>query len=345
MPTPLHVLIVEDIAIDAELMARHLQKDGFQLDWQRVETEADYRVALETHYDLILSDWSLPQFSGLRALQLLQESGLNTPFIIVSGNIGEEAAVNALHQGAYDYVLKDRPDRLGQSVRNALQQKELLDERKKADEQLRRNLEEKEVLLREVHHRVKNNLSVIASLLNLQSSVIQTPEEALTAFRNSRDRVISMALVHEELYRSRDYARIDMNTYLGNLTRQILSVYDTGGNIRLSAQAEGIVLNVNTAVPCGLILNELITNAVKHAFPTGGPGDIHIVLRAVDDDCIELSVSDNGIGMPEGFEWQQCGSMGLTLVRLLTEQIRGTLEIFGENGTHCRIRFPKKGEA
>jgi PAS domain S-box-containing protein len=216
-------------------------------------------------------------------------------------------------------------------------------ELKEVEKQLRRSLEEKEVLLREVHHRVKNNLNVISSLLNLQASNIQTPEQALAAFRNSSDRIMSMALVHEELYNSRNYARVDMGEYLDKLTRQLLLAYGPGGGISLSAQAGGISLSVDTSIPCGLILNELITNAFKHAFPKGGPGDIHVLLRTVDDDSFELCVSDNGIGLPEGCEGR--GTLGLTLVRLLTEQLEGTTDISTENGTRYRIRFSRKGEA
>ena len=212
-------------------------------------------------------------------------------------------------------------------------------ERKRAEEQLRRNLEEKEILLREVHHRVKNNLNVISSLLNLQSSVIQTPEQALAAFQNCRDRILSMALVHEELYKSQNYARVDMDEYLDRLTRHLQLAYGSGEGIQVSADAEGIVLNVSTSIPCGLILNELITNAFKHAFPKGGGGEIHILLRKVDDEYFDLSVSDNGIGLPEGYDRNKNGSLGLTLVRLLTEQLEGSLSISTENGTRCNIRF------
>ncbi len=130
---PLRVLIVEDTPSDAELMVLYLKKEGFQFDWQRVQTEQDYLTLLEEGHDLILSDWSLPQFSGLRALQLIRDRGRDIPFIIVSGSIGEEAAVTALRLGAYDYLLKDRLERLGKAVRNALEQKKLRDERKQAE--------------------------------------------------------------------------------------------------------------------------------------------------------------------------------------------------------------------
>ena len=138
LPGPLRVLVVEDSPMDAELMLLRLAKEGFQLDWRRVETEDEYVASLNSNPDLVLSDWSLPQFSGLRALQLMHERGLDMPFIIISGSIGEEVAIDALRKGAYDYLLKDRPERLGQSIRNALQQKKLRVERQKAEEALQR---------------------------------------------------------------------------------------------------------------------------------------------------------------------------------------------------------------
>ena len=137
MPIPIRVLIVEDTPDDAELMLLRLKQEGFQPDWTRVQTEPDYQAALTTSLDLILADWSLPQFSGGRALQLMHARGLDIPFIIVSGGIGEETAVDALHQGAYDYVLKDRPQRLGPAVRRALEEKRLRDERHLMEEALR----------------------------------------------------------------------------------------------------------------------------------------------------------------------------------------------------------------
>lgn len=139
MTEKLRVLIVEDSSDDAELMLLRLSEQGFELDWQRVETEAAYLDALDTLPDLILVDWSLPQFSGLRALHLMRQRGLDIPFLIVSGSVGEEAAVDALHQGAHDYVLKDRPARLGQAVQRALEEKRLREDRRRAEEALREN--------------------------------------------------------------------------------------------------------------------------------------------------------------------------------------------------------------
>ena len=216
-------------------------------------------------------------------------------------------------------------------------------ERKRIEEALKKSLEEKEILLREVHHRVKNNLSIISSLLSLQSSMIRTPEQALTAFRNSRERIQAMSLVHEELYRSRDYTRVDMGEYVGRLLGQLDFAYGQDTNIDLIRQIENVELDVSTSIPCGLILNELITNAYKYAFPEGRRGTIQISLRLVQEGFAELEVTDDGVGIPAGMDLENSDSLGLTLVRLLVEQLGGTLRVSSDAGTSFSIRFPVKG--
>jgi len=220
-------------------------------------------------------------------------------------------------------------------------------ERKRSEDQLRKNLEEKEILLREVHHRLKNNLNVISSLLSLQSSFIKPPEQAMEAFRISRDRIMAMSIVHEELYQSSDYSRIDMASFLDKLTRHVLPSDASKNGIRLETRAEGVALSVNASIPCGLILTELITNAFRHAFPEGGPGGIRVTLGRENDDLIGLSVSDDGIGLGGGHEEGgssegESSALGLTLVRLLVEQLEGTMTIGAGAGTDFRIRFPER---
>ena len=210
--------------------------------------------------------------------------------------------------------------------------------RKAAENMLKRNLEEKQVLLREIHHRVKNNLSVISSLLNLQSSTITNPEEAIEAFKNSRDRIMAMALVHMELYESCDFTHIDMGTYLSNLTKQIAFVNESAGRVSLHCHVDNVILDLQVAVPCGLILNELITNAYKYAYPSGEEGSIEVSIKHSREDLFEMSIVDNGHGLPEGYINTE--TLGLTLVKLLVTQINGTMDIQSEgNGTSIRIFF------
>jgi PAS domain S-box-containing protein len=206
-------------------------------------------------------------------------------------------------------------------------------ERKEAQDRLRNSLEEKEILLREVNHRVKNNLNVISSLLSLQAGLIQTPEQAIAAFGNSRDRVMAMALVHEELYKSMDYSRVDMGEYLDKLVNQLDVVHGESGRIRILHDAAGVILNVSTSIPCGLILNELITNSFKYAFPRDRHGDIRVAMKHVDNHEVELSVADDGVGLPEGYDGTESGSLGMTLVHLLVKQLNGSLEATSSGGS------------
>ncbi len=227
-------------------------------------------------------------------------------------------------------------------------------ERKDAEERMRRSLAEKEILLREVHHRVKNNLNIVSSLLSLQAGAIKTPEDAIAAFRNSCDRILAMALVHEELYKSRDYANVDMAGYLEQLTRQLLMAYGSRDELRLEFDAGGVRLTVSASIPCGLIMSELITNAFKYAFPGKRPGSIRVSLRRLEDGQVELRVADDGVGLPPQFAGDESpadtysaggSSLGLTLVRMLAAQLNGSLSIESAQGTLFRIRFPDAAEA
>lgn len=210
-------------------------------------------------------------------------------------------------------------------------------ERKAIEKRLKDNLEEKQILLREIHHRVKNNLAVISSLLNLQSATITDPAKAIEAFKNSRDRIMAMALVHMELYESGNFARIDMHTYIRNLADHIAMVNERAGAARLDSEAEPIMLDLQVAVPCGLILNELITNAYKYALSEGG--HIELSMKRGEGGSVVMTVKDNGPGLPEGYE--SSGSLGLTLVRLLVGQIDGELTITSSSaGTQVRIALP-----
>jgi PAS domain S-box-containing protein len=211
--------------------------------------------------------------------------------------------------------------------------------RKAIEQRMAKSLEEKQILLREVHHRVKNNLSVISSLLNLQSATITDPEQAIEAFRNSRDRVMAMAQVHIELYESGDFSRIDMGTYIGNLTRQIALVHEDAERVSLTCYVDSVMLNLQVAVPCGLILNELITNAYKYARREDSQSTIRVSMTRTLEGRFMITVVDNGPGLPPGYEASD--SLGLTLVRLLVDQIDGAIDMESSgSGTTIRVGFP-----
>jgi len=206
-------------------------------------------------------------------------------------------------------------------------------------EELESALAEKTVLLQEVHHRVKNNLAVIVSLLGMKASAIESPE-AQAALEDSQQRVRSIALIHEHLYGKERFDRIDFAEYAGQLVRELSDVYGARArHIAIRVEAEPILMAMNRAVPCALILNELVTNALKHAFPDGRSGEIGISLRRQGPGRLELSIQDNGIGCPRGAPARDGKSLGLRIVEILTKQIEGSLEQTDGPGTCFVLRF------
>uniref|UniRef100_B8HYR2 Signal transduction histidine kinase n=1 Tax=Cyanothece sp. (strain PCC 7425 / ATCC 29141) TaxID=395961 RepID=B8HYR2_CYAP4 len=204
-----------------------------------------------------------------------------------------------------------------------------LQERTQAEAKLKKSLREKELLLKEIHHRVKNNLTVVSSLLNLQSETTQDAL-ALKLLQESQDRIATIALVHELLYQSPSLERIEVDQYLKRLTEQIFSTYSSQ-HLRLHLDLDAVSLNIETALPCGLIVNELLSNALKHAFPSHETGDIWISFK-LEKKHYCLIVRDNGIGLPEGLNLSQSPSLGLQVVSDLTRQLRGTIMLSqGEN--------------
>jgi PAS domain S-box-containing protein len=214
-------------------------------------------------------------------------------------------------------------------------------ERRKSDEMIRKSLAEKEALLREVHHRVKNNLQVITSLLNLQAQQLES-KAVLTLFEETRNRVQSIASIHELLYRSEHVAAIDIIAYARQLAPDLVRFYGLEHRIEVEVAGGNVTLDLERAVPYGLLLNELVTNACKHAFPPSQKGRIRLLFRR-DADQIELTVSDDGKGLPANFDFRRSDSLGLKLVRGLTRQLRGTVECVPGNETSVRVRFPLQG--
>ncbi len=215
-------------------------------------------------------------------------------------------------------------------------------DRKQAEEEIHASLREKEILLREVHHRVKNNMQVISGLLDLQARSSGNPE-LIEMLNESQSRIRSMALVHEKLYASKDFARIDLVGYVRALSQELFQSYKINpGKIDLIVQTDGdVYVDINKAIPCGLILNELISNALKHAFPGDGHGELQIIIHETKNTEIEIVVRDNGLGLPDDVDIHQPRSVGLYLVNgLVKNQLDGQIEVRRDNGTEFRIKFP-----
>ncbi|MDB6156044.1 MAG: hypothetical protein JWL90_4497, partial [Chthoniobacteraceae bacterium] len=293
------------------------------------------------------------------------KSVLCLPILNQSALVGLLYLENNLVPGAFTShrlaVLELLASQAAISLRNAVLYSELQQEnhvRKQAEEevhqlnaeleervdqrtmQLRRSLEKEELLRKEVHHRVKNNLQVISSLLYLQSLDSRDPgtQEVL---RESQSRTRTIALIHEKLYQSSDVKQIDFDVYTRQLAASLIDSYQPKrGSVRLNIRAEGVLLSPDVAVPCGLIINELVSNALKYAFPEQTGGEIEIDFHPAQDGFFKLRVRDTGRGLPAGFDLGKTSTLGVRLVRDLTLQLNGTVEFKSENGTVVNITFP-----
>jgi PAS domain S-box-containing protein len=482
----LRALLVEDNALDAALVVRALHKNGFEVTADVVQDEAAFTKALHDHApDVVLADFNLPNWTGMAALNALRREGFDAPVILVSGSVGDVAAVECIRQGATDYVLKDSLARLPGAVRRALEETTLRQQRKEADRalleqkyaldqhaivattdvqgtityvndkfcaiskysryellgqnhrilnsghhpkeffqqmygaiangtvwhgeicnrakdgstywvdtsvvpfldaygkprqymairtditerkrgeqeredllvrlkvssadleqrvnertyELSATLNEREVLLQEIHHRVKNNLQVISSLMNLQLRSIKDPltREAL---QEAQSRVQAISLIHEMLYQSSDYANVPFSEYARKLAANVFDVVGVSpGCVALDLAIGEVALAVNKAIPCGLILNELITNALKHGFPNGRRGTVRVALGEVSAGKMQLSVTDDGVGIPAGLDIRHTKSLGMHLVHTLAEQLGAELEMARDQGTSMKFTF------
>ncbi|MEH1969205.1 PAS domain S-box protein [Nostoc sp.] len=237
-------------------------------------------------------------------------------------------------------------DQLTVQIAIAIQQSSIFEQaqteliqRQKAQVKLRNALAEKEVLLKEVHHRVKNNLQIVSSLLQLQSQTLKDPE-VIKVLRESQNRIESISLIHKNLYTSANIGQIDVADYISNLAASLLISYQIcPGKIALETDIDPLNLNVDQAIACGLVINELISNALKHAFPNQQVGTISIALRNVGNN-IEMTIRDNGIGLPDNLDWRNTDSLGLSLVHdLVTEQLEGDITLERDRGTVFKIQF------
>lgn len=253
-----------------------------------------------------------------------------------------ELSLEVAERKLAEVALKKARD--GLEVRVQERTKELSDEvveRKQAEEALSESLEDKEVLLREIHHRVKNNLQVISGFLQIQSRAL-IKDSSLSVedvFLESQNRIKSMATIHDLIHRSGDIGAVNINECIDTVGIELIDTYNVPGRVEWSLSGDRIYLNIDQAIPCSLIINELIMNCLKHAFPDGKSGKIEILFSEDESKMVEILVSDDGVGMPEEVNWDAPTSVGLDLVKGLTGQIGGTVELDRFAGTRVKIRF------
>ena len=323
-----------------------VERPGTRLEEAEGICKAIVRYVHRTGERLILSDAAEEGlFKDNQEVQDMQlRSVFCLPVIKQSRMIGILYLDNRLVDSVFTSGKTDMTELLTSQAAISLENSRLVEETKRAGEQIKQSLREKEALLKEIHHRVKNNLQIIHSMLNLQLPYIKD-ERAIELFKESENRVLSMALIHEKLYRSESLAKIDLRDYVQDLTANLFLSYGVSENrVRRVLDVEDISLSVDTVIPCALIINELVSNSLKHAFPdssgTGnGSGEVCVRFHRGEEDQFALTVSDNGVGLPIEMKIEDCESLGLKLVSVLARQLKGGIQIAAGAGTEICIAF------
>ena len=456
----LNILHLEDDENDSELLRNELEIAGLNFSYYRVDNEKDFVSSLsDPDYNIVFSDFSLPTYNGLKALERSVAIRPELPFILVSGTLGEDAAVESMKKGATDYVLKNklykliptinralveanekklrqfaenryglliesardviftlstngtivslnkafdeitglkREDWIGRNFSGLIHPEDLplaiskfentiagnkteryeirfinsegvslygeiltaliwqdnipgeilgivrdVTERRNAEKLILNSLKEKEVLLKEIHHRVKNNLQVIISLLNMQSSELNDPE-VMNSFREIQNRVVSMSLIHQSFYQSNSLSDIDFSVYIKRLAENLFKIFGfSREKTALQIDTSGIHISIDTAIPLGLLINEVLSNSLKHGFNENAEGKIYIELTENENEYI-LKLGDSGCGLPEEISPGKTNSLGMTLIKMLCDQIDGKIELNLNNGTEYIVKFPSK---
>lgn len=318
------------------------------------ESEEKYRLLVENQTDMVVKFdpegkvlFASPSYCEV--LGRTEESILGTNFLPLVHQEDQEKtqrALGKLHRPPYVVFLEHRMLTMNGWRWIAWADKAIMDEegnleafvgvgrditeRKLAEDRIMRSLKEKELLLREIHHRVKNNLQIISTLLSLQSSQIED-QSVIDLYRESQNRILSIALIHENLYQSEDLTNINFANYVKNLIDDLFNSYGVDPDkIQIDMQINDIIMGIETAIPCGLIINELISNTLKHAFPQG-KGEIYLELSTKDNDKYQLIVRDNGKSFPENFKFEDTNTLGIKLISSLVNQLDGKITLNKDN--------------
>ncbi len=359
----LRILLIEDDSVDQMAFKRLVKEKDLPYNYTIAASISEAKKILSSEtFDAVITDYLLGDGTAFDIIGLLAD----TPVIFVTGAGDEEIAVKAMKAGAYDYLIKDQKHnylnvlsvttenvikrkrmeklvetRTAELIRTNEQLKNEIAERIKKEEQIKAALKEKDVLLKEIHHRVKNNLQVIYGLLEIQSIYIKD-QQSLDMCKSLKNLILTMSLVHKTLYKSRDLSQIDFQDYISELVKILYeSFYVSTDRVALKMNFGDFLFGVKTALPCGLVINELVSNSLKYAFPDNRKGEITISLTSREKGEFELIVSDNGIGMPEDLDINKAETVGLNMIRFFVKSmLRGKMELRREKGTEAIIRFP-----
>jgi len=354
MNEPTNILLVDDQARNLDALESILDSPDYRLF--RAQSANEALLALLNHeFAVIVLDIRMPDINGYELAQMIKQRKKNQhlPIIFLTAYLQDDRDIlEAYGAGAVDYlskpinplILKSKVGvfvDLFRKTRDLAHLNEIMEsEIEERVAQVRASLQEKEILLKEVHHRVKNNMQIISSLLSLQADRAGAVGATQLDFRDVRDRVRSMALVHEKLYQSENLARVQISEYTRSLMNDLLQAYVSDlPKVQLRLDLESAEVPVDIAISFGLILNELATNAFKHAFCGRDNGEIHIKLETDRNGEIWLRFADNGRGFDAPLRWESVDSLGLRLVRMLTQQLGGHVEMRSDRGTTFELSF------
>jgi len=343
------IIIVEDEELVAQDIKLILENLGYNVPAITPSGEEALQKIEKYSPDSVLMDIMLEgDMDGIETAQMILDL-YDIPVVYLTAYSNEEILNRAKMTEPYGYVLKPFKERdLQINIEMAIYKHEArksrhqLLQQKAVNKYLKKTLEEKETLMREIHHRVNNNLQIIISLLSLQSKYIE--DEMFNDFlKDYVNQLKSMSIIHEKVYQSKDLSSINFNHYLYSLASQLSSSYKKDPDIDIIINSENVFLNVETAIPCGLIINEILTNSLKHAFvgvnPSSDKRKIIVEFYSDDNACFELFISDNGVGIPEDVHFPFNGSFGFKMINTLINQLGGTVDFVGNNGTSFRIQF------
>jgi two-component sensor histidine kinase len=332
----LRILLLEDSALDAELVTEALIDAGLPVAIERVVSADEFtRAVRDEGWDLILADYLLPAFNGLSALEIAREISRATPFVFVSGALGEEVAVEALKRGATDYVLKDKLDRLPATILRALAEARERGERKRAQEALQQMLDERTALLHELDHRVKNNLQLLLSLVGIEFRQAED-EHVRQALGRMKERMQALGAAHRDLYDRQGSTRFDASSFAKGLCQELTSSL-SGVRITPEFEVENVEIEAAKAAPMALLFNEIVVNALTHAYKERH-GQLKLVLH-VRDGTLLFQLSDDAFSLEEK-EAAQKGASG-TILKALARQLDADVEWPREDpSTLVRVLIP-----
>jgi len=292
--------------------------------------------------DVVILDLGLPDGDGMDIVRRVRKLAPEVPVIVLTGRDDDEVVAAAMKEGVQDYLVKGQIETraLPRALRHAIERFRLLTRAALTNIELERRVHEKDILLGEIHHRVKNSLQVVSSLLSLEAARIVDPS-VIEMLQSTQNRVRSMALIHQTLYQSNDFAHVDFDAFLRSFVPTLIQSYSLHPErIVLSFHVAEVRLPIDAAVPCGLIVNELTSNALKHAFPDGRSGEISVDFEHDQGTHAILSVTDDGIGIPEDFDFDSSSTLGVQLVHVLAGQLCGSVTVQRAGPTRFVVRFP-----